>query len=412
MEIVVHRVETHPTSSLRQRAARLAEAVRMHAGNDDAPIHLIAHSSGGLDARLMLTPGASLPTAFDIEPLAGRVRSLVTIATPHLGTPLATFFNGMFGQQVLQLLSLSMVHALRFGRAPWRAVSRLALVLRPSRTKAETGAAIADVRETLLENVDAENRGALDRMIAQMGDDQALVPQLSPEGLDVFNAATNDRPGVRYGCVVTRAARPTIVAALRIGMSRQSKATYALFRALYRLTARMPQRRSKWFSEARAEELARTFGEPVLWTDSDGVVPTRSQVWGELVGGFVADHLDVIGHFHDGRDTPEHFDWFASGSGFDRAAFEQLWGDVIRFADGAEARAIALRDPLADARRFVPSRWTRVGIAAAGLTVAFAAYEALRPALLESWGAFAWMFFVLSAVAGLVPLWLVEQRSR
>src|SRR5579864_2276718 len=53
----VHAVKTPPTASLPTRAARLAEAIAATMGPGDAPIHLIGHSSGGLDVRLLLSPG-------------------------------------------------------------------------------------------------------------------------------------------------------------------------------------------------------------------------------------------------------------------------------------------------------------------------------------------------------------------
>ena len=63
----------------------------------------------------------------------------------------------------------------------------------------------------------------------------------------------------------------------------------------------------------------------------------------------LADHLDVLGHFRDASHDPPHVDWLVTGSGFDRARFEALWGDVTRFltagADGAEVPGSAARMP-------------------------------------------------------------------
>lgn len=44
-----------------------------------------------------------------------------------------------------------------------------------------------------------------------------------------------------------------------------------------------------------------------------------------------ADHHDVLGHFHRPRHVPPHFDWVASGTGFDREHFEAVWKAVARF---------------------------------------------------------------------------------
>ena len=89
----IHIVRTPPTASLPTRAARLAETIARTAKRGDAPLHLIGHSSGGLDVRLLTAPGVALPTSVDVERFAARVRTVVTVATPHHGTPLASFFS-------------------------------------------------------------------------------------------------------------------------------------------------------------------------------------------------------------------------------------------------------------------------------------------------------------------------------
>jgi triacylglycerol lipase len=61
------------------------------------------------------------------------------------------------------------------------------------------------------------------------------------------------------------------------------------------------------------------------------VVPTLSQLKGELLTCAKADHLDVLGHFHDPSRIPPHFDWISTGTGFHRADFEAVWRDVLRF---------------------------------------------------------------------------------
>ena len=66
-------------------------------GGGNGPIHLIGHSSGGLDVRLLTAPGVALPTRVDVERLATRVRTVVTLSTPHYGTPLASFFTTLQG---------------------------------------------------------------------------------------------------------------------------------------------------------------------------------------------------------------------------------------------------------------------------------------------------------------------------
>ena len=47
-----------------------------------------------------------MPTSADVERSAARVRSVVTIATPHHGTPLASFFATLRGPGTVWLQSL------------------------------------------------------------------------------------------------------------------------------------------------------------------------------------------------------------------------------------------------------------------------------------------------------------------
>ena len=57
-DVRVHRVRTHPVASLRKRAQDLRDVL---AGlPDDGPVHIVGHSTGGLDARLV---GIAITTA-------------------------------------------------------------------------------------------------------------------------------------------------------------------------------------------------------------------------------------------------------------------------------------------------------------------------------------------------------------
>src|SRR5688572_20874342 len=61
LSVRVIEVSTLPTASIRVRAARVQEALTRIAAEADGPIHIVGHSTGGLDARLAITPTASLP---------------------------------------------------------------------------------------------------------------------------------------------------------------------------------------------------------------------------------------------------------------------------------------------------------------------------------------------------------------
>jgi hypothetical protein len=330
----VHAVQTLPTASVRRRAERLMEHITSVAPGDD-PVHLVGHSSGGLDARLMVTPGGALRTDGDVEALAARVKTVITVGTPHYGTPVASFFSSIFGQQALRLLSLSTIYILRFGRLPTSVLFKLGAVLARMDDLVGWRHNILDQLFTqLLEDFSPERRQAVDRFLGEMGADQALLPQLTPEGIDVFNAATGDRPGARYGSVISYARKPGLVSTARVGLDPYGQATHALFAGLYSLASSMPKSHLPPLDDRHLEVLFTVYGIVPGPGANDGVVPTLSQIWGAIIHATRGDHLDVLGHFGDPKHRPPHIDWLSSGSGFGRADFEAMWTDVARFIAG------------------------------------------------------------------------------
>src|SRR6185503_15301887 len=86
----LHLVEAAPTASMRRRAGTLvAEMVRT--AQPDDRIHLLGHSTGGLDARLVASKTSTLGDERLLR-LRTQFRSVTTMNTPHYGTPLASFF--------------------------------------------------------------------------------------------------------------------------------------------------------------------------------------------------------------------------------------------------------------------------------------------------------------------------------
>ena len=95
-----HRPLFHAVPALgrsKVRASALADAIR-GATFDPGPIHIIAHSMGGLDSRYLIA---------DNPDIAARIASLTTVSTPHHGSPIADllaggrpdFFFGLFGRR-------------------------------------------------------------------------------------------------------------------------------------------------------------------------------------------------------------------------------------------------------------------------------------------------------------------------
>jgi hypothetical protein len=325
-------VLTEPTASLPRRAALLCESVSRLLDRSPGRVSLVGHSSGGLDARLLCTPGVTLPTGADPERCARAVRALVTVSTPHHGTPLARSFSGLLGQQLLRLLSLSTMLALRTGRLPLSAVIRLARWLRLG--KSPPSGVLDQLYRHLLADFTGEHRRAVEAYLADVRSDQGLVGQLTPAGMETFNASARDRPGLPYGCVVTQARPPGLKSLLGAGLSPYAQATHALFVALYRFSSATPKAWQPRLTGDHVEGLRRAYGRVPPPAANDGIVPTLSQVRGHLIHATWADHHDVLGHFHGPTHVPPHFDWVASGSGFDRARFEALWGDVTGFLAG------------------------------------------------------------------------------
>jgi triacylglycerol lipase len=320
-------VPTEPTASLSRRAAQLVESVSHLLDDAGGVVSVIGHSSGGLDARLALAAGVSLPTEADVERCARAVRGVVSVASPHHGTPLAQLFSSMLGQQLLRLLSLATIYTLRTGRLPLSVVFKLVGLLR--RPGARPSGVLDQLYVDLLSDFSGTRRHAVEEFLANVRSDQGLVAQIGPTGMDVFNASTRDRPGVRYGCVVTRARPPGVRSLLRAGIDPYAQATHALFAVLYRFAASSPRDQRPRITVEHAAMLRRAYGRIPGLADNDGIVPTLGQIWGDPVAAVWADHHDVIGHFHLPTRVPPHFDWLASGTGFDRPQFEATWRAIL-----------------------------------------------------------------------------------
>lgn len=73
----VHAPQVNPVGTVQQRGAELAAAI-LGAVREGEKAHVLAHSMGGLDARHALA---------HVPGVAARVATLVTIGTPHRGSP-------------------------------------------------------------------------------------------------------------------------------------------------------------------------------------------------------------------------------------------------------------------------------------------------------------------------------------
>lgn len=350
-EVAVHVNAVHPTASIRRRATALAAFVRDRVAGTEGPIHLVGHSTGGLDARLCASPTANLPGVAQAD-LAWleRLASITTVNTPHYGTPLAAFFATVSGQRVLYATTALTVIALKVGAPPLAAAS--ALLAAFGRL---SGAAEVEVLDRATDSViraldDASSR-ELRGFLRRIRDDQGGVVQLMPEAMDVFQALVEDPPRVRCQSVASYA--PGVNPRDWLGAMRSPWAAVSagIFAVFYNITAREDERypcRAHGPAASASDPLDRVaalIGERPPTHANDGVVPLYSQVWGELVWCGRADHLDVVGHFPGlparAGEKPHH-DWLRSGSRFDRSRFDHMIDRIFHgMLEGERARVAA-----------------------------------------------------------------------
>jgi hypothetical protein len=328
----VHAVHTHPTASLVVRARRLYDAIGTATSARDRVV-VIGHSSGGLDARLLMAPGVDLGVSPRLlDGVVRRVDTVVGVAAPYYGTPLAAAFGGALGAQVLQLLSLATLYVVRYGSLPLAVLLRFGAAMARLDRHFGVGTRLLDqLFSQLLADFTPDRRRAIERFFGAVRGDQELLQQLTPAAVGLLQATTTMREGVRYGCVVTCARRPGLRTTLAAGVDASAQATHAIFVALGRLAQLDPNAALPSLTAVQAQALRRAFGWLPKAPHSDGIVPTRSQVWGQVVAAVRADHLDVLGHFDDPDRVPPHYDWLCSGAGYTRADFEDTWRRVSRF---------------------------------------------------------------------------------
>jgi pimeloyl-ACP methyl ester carboxylesterase len=293
-------VSTLGVGSLRQRQADLLSELRaLETPTRNAPVlggprtwHLVGHSTGGVDAALLLrdaplAEGARGTTFAEggwgqWSDLVGRVVSVTTLAAPHFGTgladsPLARFTAGRPSLAALRDMGLATLDVARRGDLASRI--RFALSATPGLRK----------MPFFLVHMMVMNELARDLRPDVVGKLSARPIRPSAEG-HVFSVATV-------------APRP------------EEGHADKLFRDMWRWTHRgsVTQASPPPTPSASLDDLALRLPSqgalrlpPIDAGDNDGIVTTQRQVLGELVGVVVADHVDVLGRYRrsslvDGR---------------------------------------------------------------------------------------------------------------
>ncbi len=333
VELVTEVVPTPPTSSLRHRSRMLAEAIQHTLRDTEGPIHLVGHSTGGLDIRLVLSPTTRIGGDPNLLSFVSRVHSAVTMNTPHYGTPLAGYFATVAGTRVLYALSLLSIVSLAVGEPSLSLFSKFLSGLGSLDALFQGDLGLANrVTDTLSKIVGRSGRGEVVRYLHKVRIDQGGIIQIMPEAIDLLNAAAEDNPAVRYGCMVSAAPPPIHIKFVERLSSPYAAVTAALYSTVYQITAQ----RSRVYpyaepTPAQREQLKWMMPKGVDERSNDGIVPTLSMFWGQLLWCGEADHLDILGYFHDDEKPRQHVDWVTSGAHFTRSRFRQAMDALARF---------------------------------------------------------------------------------
>jgi triacylglycerol lipase len=331
-EMVAFGVTTFPTGSLTRRAGKVLEAIAENRSVELADhIHLVGHSTGGIDARLVASTAEGLGHDELRAKLSEKLRTVVCVASPHYGTPLANFFSTLYGKKLLYLITLIVFVGL-WRRPVSAAAGLLGLGFRALDFLGLNEGMLRQLTNQLLRNFTREREQEVRDFLESILTDVSLMVQLTPESMELMNATLRELPSVRVVSYAT-VSPPPIKALQRARLADLLMPLGTLlYTTVYTLTSQ-PEQGFAYHPPVVAKNLATGELLPYELTpeSNDGVVPSLSQIHGEFRGFIHADHLDVIGHYLRGPlEKKDGADWFVSGARFDLERFELLWRDVTK----------------------------------------------------------------------------------
>ncbi len=206
VEVEIVECRTKPTASIRHRADRLVDEVTERGGLEADELHFVGHSTGGLDARLLCSPGLRVRPDNIERRIIERTRSVVTVATPHHGTPLASFFMTILGRQLLE--ALTVLATSRGGRASLVAASQLVGLVASADQLLGRESTILDSMAEDVTSYAADGREEIWTYLNEIATDQGAMVQLMPESIHLFNGAVTDHQAIRYSSLVAIAPPP------------------------------------------------------------------------------------------------------------------------------------------------------------------------------------------------------------
>lgn len=308
---VVH--EPPPAGSLEERVGSLHATVAKTVAAGVERVHLVGHSSGGLDARLFANRryGGAPPR----EELLARLGAVITLSAPFHGTPLARklLLGADFAMPALWFASILA------SRRRLRLAGQLGTLFNLGKRLVLQKPTPTDQLIAALADVDDETAAQIRRFLRDVSRDHPLVSDITPESMAALNrelAGGDARPVHSFVTVSPRpgfGARDAIAFATAPAQRLLYDAAYALSSSHPRGGGRVP--RGPWIGEHAL---------PLVEDSSDGIVPAWSQTLDGRADGIVTgDHLDVIGHYEAAGAT-----FLRSGSQFDDARFRALWARV------------------------------------------------------------------------------------
>ncbi|MFE8604949.1 esterase/lipase family protein [Archangium violaceum] len=351
--LVVHYFPNLPTASVQTRARLLRRWLgelqeRGVIGREDR-IHLVGHSTGGLDVRqLLMDYRKDEDTRGVSEDVLGQIRTVQFISTPQHGTNLAHRFRGFrIPSRIARLLPRMLFETTRTLREVGASFigRRLQRLFPPSKgapdwldAAVQTMVGFDSARDPLERALARASYFETLRWLLDIATDIAAVSDLDPvwtPGSPVSPAhrTTTDeeqdffkRKGIHYGSIVTVAKRPAASAR-------------GLYKLVYGMNARRPcaelgrAQAVPWLLEPEREARRLTLPE------NDGIVNSVSMVWPDAQSSFLveADHADVIGHFRYAEPPPGvvpryyQYDLLYSDSDFGPKEFEALWRKIAAF---------------------------------------------------------------------------------
>jgi pimeloyl-ACP methyl ester carboxylesterase len=331
-----------PIASLRERQRKLVKTLadRLRAlehGHRPLQVHLVGHSTGGIDANLLTDEGPVGGGVWaDLDPrapeLRARIRSVVSIASPHQGAcitrdPVARVFEyrdlrgvpalaGLLGSFTLSALADMEADAIWFSlkREARKSFQFLVDVL----GKWEL---LADLQPSFSSYLQNPNPKVLRRTFVTIAGCPMPGAAATPPADAFFRQLSERASGLRTGCRDEGALVSASVARLKAALA------------------------SKSAEELVIKSSGTTLPKELDGGHNDGLVNTARQLIDpedskELAGIVVGDHFDVVGYYDrhvwklDSQGNEQYTQVFSgllhSGSGFRDDQFFELYGRVAR----------------------------------------------------------------------------------